>query len=434
MISTLQMNDAISYPYNRTLSLRTAGDDTATLLHRISLARKGILGSSEATRAKHRLVEAHLPLITSLAKQYTAKNRSFHMLEVADLIQEGSIALLQALEQNSITTVASFRAYSIAIIRTSFARTHGGDDPMCLPHSSYYRAKQQGTLHHFSHFVSSLNAPLYENDGEADTLVDRLPAPPLLFSSQHVSSTSCCPKFLLSLGIQHNESKTALVEKLLATLPPRQEQVLRLRYGLDETNGCAYTQDEVADLLGISRSAVNDAERRALQNLRTRKLSFGQRSTRSLALKGNKNACHRTEAGLQQIERQRREREERLCVVYQQLQEHGIRISIGALSRAAHTDNRTVAAFLHMHRSEEQPLQRSTSIEERLIHAYTHLESTREKLTIKLLSKLAHTDSTVARAFLRSRGIQVQRGRPKKSKQDVGVGETLSDSLVAEAS
>lgn len=120
----------------------------------------------------------------------------------------------------------------------------------------------------------------------------------------------------------------------MSSLPVRQEQVLWLRYGLD---GCTYTQEEVAHLLGLSRNTIYATEQCALQNLRTSRLSLGQRSTRSLALKGNKNACHRTEAGIQKIEQQRQEREGRLWTAYRQLQAQDIPVTRDALCRAAHT-------------------------------------------------------------------------------------------------
>ena len=200
----------------------------------------------------------------------------------------------------------------------------------------------------------------------------------------------------------------------MSSLPVRQEQVLWLRYGLD---GCTYTQEEVAHLLGLSRNTIYATEQCALQNLRTSRLSLGQRSTRSLALKGNKNACHRTEAGIQKIEQQRQEREGRLWTAYRQLQAQDIPVTRDALCRAAHTDNRAVAEFLRQRRYEEPPSQKVPSVEERLHRAYTELESNGEKPTIKRLRQLAHVQSDVASTFLRSLGVPLKLGRPKKSKQ-----------------
>ncbi len=98
-------------------------------------------------RQKHRLVEAYQPLITSLAKRYVARYRSFHMLDISDFVQEGSIALFQALDTVDFTAVTSFRSYCSAIIRSAFVRVHyGSDDPISMSHSSYYCVKKQGTL------------------------------------------------------------------------------------------------------------------------------------------------------------------------------------------------------------------------------------------------------------------------------------------------
>jgi len=301
-------------------------EEIQTLIQRIVISRQ-LRDEVREAQAKHRFIEVCQPLITTLAKRYVAQYRFFHMLDVADFVQEGSLALFHALDSIDFTTVSSFPSYSSTIIRSSFKHVHyTSDDPMRLPHTSYYRVKKQGTLNHYRFFTSSLDAPLYEGESESDTLIDRLAAPPVIVSLHDSSSTSCCTALLSSSGLPQSETKTTVVEQLLTTLPPRQEQVLRLRYGLDATDGLAYTQEEVARLLGLSRNTINATEQCALKNLRTRKLSFGQRWTPSLALKGNKNGSHRTEAGRQKIERQRHEREERLQTAYQQLQAQGLPI------------------------------------------------------------------------------------------------------------
>lgn len=104
------------------------------------------------------------------------------------------------------------------------------------------RTRREGTL-------LSLQEPLEGSEGQL-TLADTLPDPAVM-------EDDC-----------ERRADAARLRKLLETLPPREQQVLTRRYGLDGRPPC--TQQEIAGQMGISRSYISRLEKRALQALSIR--------------------------------------------------------------------------------------------------------------------------------------------------------------------
>ena len=410
MLPGHHLSSTEAYLYDIAQFPRLTEDETADLIHRIHLAQNGCIDPAHGTQAKHRLIEGHLPLVVSLARHYAAMHRPFRTLDLPDLISEGSIALIQIAEHPDRCN-GSFPAYAAGAIRKAFAHAHALDGPIRVPSATFHGLKEKGTLNRVLNSLRtySLDVPIYRDDRKEITWADRLAAPPVLTYERPVDNTfsragntAAAPSEQAGPSVE----KAIQIETLLATLPLRQQQVLRLRYGFDPADPCMHTQEETARILGIVRSTVDTTEREALRALQMELTGQrGQKSARrSLALMGNKNASGRTPAGQQRLEQRRHERDERVRTAYEQLRAQGAAITRDALSRAAHVDNRVASAFLRA--------QYGTGEQERLRGAYEQLQAQGVNPTASALCRLAHVGAHVAGAFLREqRGVPLPRTR-----------------------
>ena len=232
------------------------------------------LYNAEVDAAKNRIVEANLRLAVCIAKKYRERG-----LDLLDLVQEASIGLLQAVDHFDWQRGVKFGAYASWWMQQAIGcgiANHGRT--IRLP------AYILGEIRKVNRVEASLHQqinrePSREEIAEASGLtvdrilqLDRLTANTVSLESYTSSGQGgiedfvACEKTPNPLAELTRQNLMDEVKTALNKLPPREQQIVSLRYGLE--NGKEHSLREIGSLLNLSRERIRQLEARALNRLR----------------------------------------------------------------------------------------------------------------------------------------------------------------------
>lgn len=230
-------------------------------------------GETKDEEAKEKLFNHNLRLVIYIAKKYNYQNS----LTIMDLIQEGNIGLMVAIERFDYTMGYRFSTYACNWIRQAITRSIANTEELIRLPVHYRDALAKYNVWKSKYFIANEKAP---NDTECKKKLEELKLDPkFMWSYSYLDAPvgddgdNTCLGDLIPNEEQDCESKVILscisdqlIKVMNSVLTEKERTVIKMYYGLDD--GRCKTLEEVGKTLGVTRERIRQIRDKALRKLR----------------------------------------------------------------------------------------------------------------------------------------------------------------------